>query len=269
MAHGSLLVAVAAVVATIGLSASRGAAVEPTLTIPGAIPPTPQVERLSDERVRAEFRRLSTMKTECSTQARQALAAQQGASAAGRASEAEAHGQLLWTNMKCMEQANQGLLHLRNQITRDQLRLFSLEDGFHQEYRQGLLSHLNTLQQVGTQLADPSAFTAETFARQMDAFRRQWETFRNRYIRLLNDPETQGLATTLFQAGDLLIGSAQVWVRQVKAEGEIAKLTPDGASSPQLSRAQAAREVAITERARQWALAQRLILRAATLAATH
>lgn len=268
MAHRSLLVSVVAVVAAIGLSPCRGAAVEPTLTIPGAIPPTPQVERLSDEQVRAEFRRLHTMKMECSAQARQALAAQQGASAAGRASEAEAHGQLLWTKMKCMEQANQGLLHLRNQITRDQLRLFSLEDGFHQEYRQGLQSHLNTLQQVGRQLADPSAFTAETFAKQMDAFRRQWETFRNRYIRLLDDPETRGLATALFQAGDLLIGSAQVWGRQVKAEAEIADLTPNG-SSTQLSRAQAEREAAVTERARQWELAQRLILQATTLAATH
>ncbi|HEX9478963.1 MAG TPA: hypothetical protein VGA90_09405, partial [Methylomirabilota bacterium] len=172
-----MLVTVAAVVTAIGLSASWGAAAEPTVTIPGATPPTPQVERLSDEQVRAELRRLNTMKMDCGTQARQALAAQQSASAAGRASEAEAHGQLLWTNMKCMEQANQGLLRLRNQITRDQLPLLSLEDGFHQEYRQGLQSHLSTLQQVGKQLADPSAFTAETFAKQMESFRRQRENF--------------------------------------------------------------------------------------------
>jgi hypothetical protein len=268
MAHGALLATVAAVVTVIGLSASSGAAVESTVTIPGATPPTPQVERLSDEQVRAEVRRLSSMKMECSTQARQAFAAQQGASAAGRASEAEAQGQILWTRMKCVEEANQGLLRLRNQATRDQLRLFSLEDGFHQEYRQGLQFHLNTLQQLSEQLADPSAFTAETFATQMDTFRRQRETFRNRYIRLLKDPETQGLSTTLFQAGDVLIGSAQVWVRQVKAEAEIAALTPNG-SSPQLSRAQAARDAAVTERARQWELAQRLILQATALSATR
>jgi hypothetical protein len=268
MAHGALLATVAAVVTVIGLSASSGAAVESTVTIPGATPPTPQVERLSDEQVRAEVRRLSGIKMECSTQARQAFAAQQGASAAGRASEAEAQGQILWTRMKCVDEANQGLLRLRNQATRDQLRLFSLEDGFHQEYRQGLQFHLNTLQQLSEQLADPSAFTAETFATQMDTFRRQRETFRNRYIRLLKDPETQGLSTTLFQAGDVLIGSAQVWVRQVKAEAEIAALTPNG-SSPQLSRAQAARDAAVTERARQWELAQRLILQATALSATR
>jgi hypothetical protein len=87
-----------------------------------------------------------------------------------------------------------------------------------------------------------------------------------RYIRLLKDPETQGLSTTLFQAGDVLIGSAQVWVRQVKAEAEIAALTPNG-SRPQLSRAQAARDAAATERARQWELAQRLILQATALSA--
>jgi len=208
------------------------------------------------------------MKVECGTQARQALAAQQSASAAGRASEAEAQGQLLWTRMTCMEQANQGLLRLRNQVTGSQLRLFSLEDGLHQEYRRGLQSHLSALQQVCKQLPDPSVFTAATFAKQMDTFRRQRETFRNRYIRLLNDPETQGLATTLFQAGDLLIGSAQVWVRQVKAEAEIAELTPSG-SSAQLSRAQAEREAAVTERARQWDLARRLILQATTLTATR
>lgn len=266
--QGRVVVRVAAVVAAIGLSASPGAAVEPKVTIPGAVPPTPQVERLSDEQVRTEFRRLSTMKIECGTQARQALAAQQTASAAGRASEAEAQGQLLWTRMTCLEEANQGLVRLRNQATRDQLPLLSQGDGLRQEYRRGLQSHLTTLQQVSKQLADPSAFTAATFAKQMDTLRRQWGTFRNRYIRLLNDPETQGLAASLFQAGDLLIGSAQVWGRQVKAEAEIAELSRNG-SGPQLERAQAAREAAVTERARQWELAQRLILQATTLAATH
>jgi hypothetical protein len=205
---------------------------------------------------------------DCSTQARQAFAAQQAASAAGRASEAETQGQLLWTKMTCVEAANQGLLHLRNQVTRDQLRLFSLEDRFHQEYRQGLQAHLNALQQLSTQLADPSALTADTFAKQMDTFRRQQETFRNRYIRLLNEPETRGLSTTLFQADDVLIGSAQVWMRQAKAEAEIAELTPSG-SSPRLSRAHAARDAAVTERARQWELAQRLILQATALTATR
>jgi len=265
-AHGSSLVTVAAVAAAIGLWASSSAAVEPKVTIPGAAPPIPQVERLSDDQVRSEFRRLNTMKTECSTQARQALAAQQRASAAGRASEAEAHGQLLWTRLTCMEEANQGLVRLRNQATGDQLRLFSMGDGLRQEYRQALQSHLSALQQVGKQLADPSALTAETFARQMDSLRREWESFRNRYIRLLNDPDTQRLATTLFRAGDLLIGSAQVWVRQVRAEAEIAELTPIG-SGTQLARAQAAREAAVAERARQWELAQGLILQATALAA--
>ena len=263
-----MVVRVAAVVTAIGLWASPGAAVEPKLTIPGAAPPTPRVERLSDEQVRSEFLRLNTMKIECATQARQALATQQSASAAGRASEAEAQGQLLWTRMTCMEEANQGLVRLRNHATRDQLPLLSPGDGLREEYRRGLQSHLATLQQVSRQLADPSAFTAGTFARRMDTLRRQWGTFRNRYIRLLNDPETQGLAATLFQAGDLLVGSAQVWGRQVKAEAEIAELTPSG-SGPELARAQAAREAAVTERARQWELAQRLILQAATLAATH
>ena len=263
-----MVVRVAVVVTAIALWASPGAAVEPKLTIPGAIPPTPRVERLSDEQVRSEFQRLSATKSECGNQARLALAAQQGASAAGRAAEAEAQGQLLWTRMTCMEEANQGLVRLRNQATPDQLRLFSSGDGLRQEYRQALQSHLITLQQVSKQLADPSALTAGTFARQMEALRRQWGTFRNRYIRLLNDPETKGLAATLFQADDLLIGSAQVWGRQVKAEAEIADLTPSG-PGPQLARAQAAREEAVTERAREWELAQRLILQAATLAATH
>jgi hypothetical protein len=264
-----VVVRVAVVVTVIALSASSpAAAVEPKLTIPGAVPPTPRVERLSDEQVRSEFRRLSATKSECGTQARLALAAQQSASAAGRAAEAEGQGQLLWTRITCMEEANQGLVRLRNQATPDQLRLFSSGDGLRQEYRRALQSHLITLQQVSKQLADPSALTAGTFARQMETLRRQWGTFRNRYIRLLNDPETQGLTAALFQAGDLLIGSAQVWGRQVKAEAEIAALTPSG-PGPQLARAQAAREEAVTERAREWELAQRLILQAATLAATR
>jgi hypothetical protein len=268
MARGSLPATVAAVTAAIGLSASSGAAAESTLTIPGATPPTPRVERLSDEQVRSELRRLNTMKMECSTRARQALAAQQSASAAGRASEAEAQGQILWTRMSCVERANQDLLRLRNQVTRDQLRLFSLEDRFHQEYRQGLQSHLNTLQQLSKQLANQTAFTADTFATLMDAFRRQRETFRNRYIRLLDDAETRALSSTLFQAGDLLIRSAQVWTRQAKADAEIAQLTPQGPSL-QLSHAQAAREAAVTERARDWETAQRLIIRATALTGTR
>ena len=125
MARGSLLVTVAAVVSAIGLSASSGAGVEPKVTIPGAAPPAPRIERLSDDQARAEFLRLNAMKTDCSAQARQALAAQQRASAAGRASEAEAHGQLLWTKLTCMEEASQGLVRLRDRATGDQLRLLS------------------------------------------------------------------------------------------------------------------------------------------------
>ena len=100
----------------------------------------------------------------------------------------------------------------------------------------------------------------------METFRRQRETFRNRYIRLLKDPETLPFATTLFQAGDLLIGSARVWAQQVKADADIAALTSTG-PSPQLARAQAVREAAVTERARHWGEAQRLILQATALAA--
>ena len=268
MAHGSLLVTVSAVVAAVGLSASWGAAVEPTLTLPGTAPPTPQAETLSDEKVRSELRRLNTMKIECSTQARQALAAQQTASFAGRTSEAEAQGQILWSRLTCVERANQALFRLRDQVTREQVRLFSLEDGFHQEYRQGLESHLSILQRLSKQLADQNTLDAETFAKQMDTFRRQRETFRNRYARLLNDAETHELATTLFRAGDLLIGSTQVWKQQVKADAEIAELTPKG-PSPELSRAQAARDAAVAERARQWEMAQRLILQATVLTATR
>jgi hypothetical protein len=57
-----------------------------------------------------------------------------------------------------------------------------------------------------------------------------------------------------------------VWVRQVRAEAEIAELTPSG-SGTQLARAQAVREAAVTERARQWETARDLILQAAALAA--
>jgi hypothetical protein len=56
-------------------------------------------------------------------------------------------------------------------------------------------------------------------------------------------------------------------VRQAKAEAEIAELTPNGGSSPRLSRAQAVREAAVVERARQWELAQGLILQATTITA--
>ena len=266
MAQRSTLAIVAAVTAAITLSASRAEADESRLTIPGTTPPAPAAERFSDARVRSELRRLNAMKTECSMQARQALAAQQSASAIGRTSEAEAQGQILWSRMRCVEQANQGFLSLQDHMTRDQLRLLSLDDRFHQEYRQGLQSHLNLLQHLSQQLADPRGLTAESFGTQMEAFRRQRETFKNHYIRLLNDAETHELSTALFQAGDLLIGSAQVWRTQVNAEATIAELTSKGAS-PALSRAEASRETAAAERARQWETAQRLILRATALTA--
>jgi len=264
MAQGSVFVMLVATAAAIGLSGAVGAAEQSALAVPGEAPP--QVERLSDTQVRAELQRLTTLKVECNTQARQALAAQQNATAVGRPADADAQRQTLWTGIRCLELANQGLLQLRNHVTPDQVRRFSLEDTFHQEYRQGLQSHLAVLQRLSEQLADQSAFTVETFGKQMETFSRQRDAFLDRFIRLLNDPETQPLALTLFQAGDLLIHSARVWTEQVKAAAEIAQLKASGSNS-QLSRAEAARAAAVTERTREWEKAQHLVRQAGALAA--
>jgi hypothetical protein len=206
------------------------------------------------------------MKMECLAQARQALAGQKAASAGGRLSDAEAHAQILKDKMGCADKANQDWLRLQIEVGPAKAALFASEDRFHQEYRQGLHSHLATLQGFSQHLANPDAITYEPFAQQMDTYRRQLDTFRNRYIRLLNEAETRGFATTLFQASDLLIASARTWKQQVKAEAEMAEAASKG-PSPQRSRAQGARDVALEERASQWGAAQRLISQATALAA--
>ena len=117
-------------------------------------------------------------------------------------------------------------------------------------------------------LADHDAVTHDMFVQQMEALRRQTDRFKNRYIRLLNEPDTQDLAKAVFQSSDLLIASAQTWKTQVRAEADITELAVKGPSS-QLAKAEEVRDTARTQRAGQWEAAQELINRAATLAATR
>lgn len=223
---------------------------------------------LSDAQIRLEARRLNMMKMDCQGQAQQLLAAQKAASTAGRLSEAEAYGKTVRDKMACIDKANQDLLQLQNQVGPAKSRLFAAEDRFHWEYHQGLQHHLSMLQRFDEQLTNPDAVVYGPFAEKINAFQRQLDRFRNRYIRLLKEPETQEFAKTLFQAGDLLITSAETWKRQLKAEAEIAELTPKG-PSPQLSRFQTTRDSAVKQRAGQWATAQRLISQATALGATQ
>ncbi len=252
-----------------------GLAVAISLSIPSWTPAQPAStssttsrDALSDAQIRSELRRLNTVKTDCLAQAQQAVAAQKAATEVGRLSEAEAHGRIVKSKMACADKANQDVLRLQTQAGPARAALFTNEDRFHQEYRQGLQACLGTLQRFNGQLASQDTVQYEVFARQMDTFRQQLETFKNRYIRLLNEAETRELAQTLFQASDLLIASAQTWKQQLKAEAEMADLIPRG-PSPQLSRAQATRDAALKERTNQWESAQRLITQARGLAATR
>ena len=111
------------------------------------------------------------------------------------------------------------------------------------------------------------AITYAVFARQMEALRRQTETFKNRYIRLLNEAETRELSQPVFQATDVLIASAHTWKEQIRTEADIAALAANGPGA-QLSRAEAAHDAALRQRASQWEVAYRLIAQAA-LAATR
>jgi hypothetical protein len=203
----------------------------------------------SDAQIRSELRRLNTMRTTCLAEAQQAVALQRTASAGGRLSDGEAYGQTLKDKMACVDKANQELVRLQTQAGPAKAALFVSEDRFHQEYRQGLQAQLGALQRLSLQLAGHDTVTYEMFARQMDALRRQTDAFKNRYIRLLNEPDTQELAKAVFQASDLLVASAQTWKAQGKAELDIAELAPNGPSA-QLARAEAARDTARTQRAR-------------------
>ena len=252
----------------VSLAVASGVAAQPAAATPSSASSTLPGTPLSDAQVRAELRRLNTMKMECLAQAQQALTAQRAATAGGRLAEVDVHGQTLKDKMACVDKANQDLLRLQTQAGPAKAALFVSEDRFHQEYRQGLQAQLGALQRFSEQLADQDAVKYEMFSQQVDTLRRQTDTLRNRYIRLLNEADTQDLAKALFQASDLLVASGRTWKEQVKAELDMAQLAPKGPSA-QLSRAEAGRDAARKQRAGQWEAAQRLISQAAALAATR
>jgi hypothetical protein len=233
-------------------------------TTRSASPTTPTVPG-SDAQVRSEIRRLNTVRTECLAQAQQVLIAQRAASAGGRLSDVDALGQILRDRMACVDQTNRDLLSLQTQVGPAKAALFTSEDRFHQEYRQGLQAQLGSLQRLSEQLAAPDAITYAVFARQMEALKRQAEMFKNRYIRLLNEAETRELSQPVFQATDVLVASAQTWKEQIRTEADIAALAANGPGA-QLSRAEAAHDAALRQRASQWEVAYRLIAQAALAA---
>ena len=250
-----------AVVAALGLAASltvSSTATAQSVSTTAAGPP-------SDTQIRSELRRLNTVRTDCLAQAQQALSLQRAASAGGRLAEADAYGQVLKDKTVCVEKVDQDLARLQIQAGPAKAALFTSEDRFHQEYRQGLQGQLAALQRLSEQFAGRETLTYELFAQQMDALRRQTATLKNRYIRLLNEAETQELSRAVWQASDLLVASAQSWKDQERAELDIRELAPKGAST-QLTRAEAARDAARTQRTVQWETAQRLISQAAALA---
>jgi hypothetical protein len=226
-----------------------------------ASPATPGVPP-SDAQIRSELRRLNTIKTDCLAQAQQTLTAQRAASAGGRLSDVDGLSQTLRDKVACVDSTNQDLLRLQLQLGPAKRALFASEDRFHQEYRQGLQAFLGGLQRLSEQLVGPDAITYVMFAQQTDALKRQTDTFKNRYIRLLNEAETRELSQAVFQANDLLIASARIWKEQIKTEVDMAALAPNGPSM-QLSRAEAAHEAALRQRASQWGTARRLIAEAA------
>ena len=261
MAYQLSLTTVAGLGLAFSLVVCSGVAAAQPLSATTAAPP-------SDAQIRSELRRLNTMRTACLAEAQQAVTLQRTAGAGGRLSEAEAYGQTLREKMACVDKASQDLVRLQTQVGPTKAALFVSEDRFHQEHRQALQAQLGVLQRLSVQLAGPETVTYEMFAQQMEALRRQTDTFKNRYIRLLNEPDTQDLAKAVFQASDLLLASAHTWRTQVKAEVDVAELAPKGPTA-QLARAETVRDTARTQRASQWERAQQLISQAATLAATR
>ena len=256
MAYRLSLTTVAGLGLAFSLAGSAGVSAQPLSATPAAPP--------SDAQIRLELRRLNTMRTNCLAEAQQAVTLRRTASAGGRLSDVEAYGQTLKDKMACVDTANQDLVRLQTQAGPAKAALFVSEDQFHQEYRQAF----GALQGLSVQLAGHAVVTYEMFAQQMDALKRQTDTFKNRYIRLLNEPDTQDLAKAVFQASDVLLASAKTWKTQVKAEVDITELASKGPSA-QLARAEAVRDTARTQRASQWETARQLISQAATLAATR
>jgi len=260
VAHAVVVTVLTGFALVVGLATGSSAIAQPVSTT--------SPETLTDAQVRAELRRLHSVRTDCLAQAQQALALQRAANGGGRLTEAEAYGKTVTEKMVCVDHVNQDLQRLQTRAGPGKVGLFVAEDQFHQEYRQGLLAQVGILQRVIAELNDPGALTYETFAQQMDALRRQTETFKNRYIRLLKEAETQELAQTVFQANDVLLESAQNWRDQVRAERDIAALTPNGPTA-QLSGATATRDAAQKQRVEQWETARQLVQQATTLAAAR
>lgn len=269
MTHRVSLTTVVAVAITVSLSVCSEATAQSVQPTASSASPTTRATPPSDAQVRSDLRRLQTMKTDCVAQAQQILNGQRAARASGRLSDVDELGQALKEKMACVDKANRGLLALQTQVGPAKATLFMSEDRFHQEYRQGLQAQVDGQRRLlSERLTDTDAMTYETFAQQMAALRRYTDAFKNRYIRLLKEAETRELATAVFQANDLFIASAQSWKEQVKAEAEIAELTPQGPSA-QLSRALVARDAALMRRAGQWEAARRHTAEAAALAATR
>jgi hypothetical protein len=268
MTYRVSLTTVAGFGVAISLAVCSGATAQAVQPATSAASPAAPAGPPSDAQIRSELRQLNTMKADCLAQAQQALVAQRAASAGGRLSDVDGLGQTLKDRMACVDRANQDLFRLQIQLGPAKGALFASEDRFHQEYRQGLQAQLSGLQRLSEQLAEPDAVTYAMFAYQMGVLRRHTDTFKNRYIRLLKEAETWDISRAVFQASDLLIASAQTWKEQLKAEAEMAAVAPNGPST-QLSRAEAAHDAALRQRASQWETARRLISEAAALAATR
>lgn len=89
----------------VSLAVASGVAAQPAAATPSSASSTFPGTPLSDAQVRAELRRLNTVKMECLSQAQQALTAQLAATAGGRLAEVDAHGQTLKDKMACVNKA--------------------------------------------------------------------------------------------------------------------------------------------------------------------
>src|SRR5262249_24688083 len=70
---------------------------------------------LTDPQIRAELRRLHSVRADCLAQAQQALALQRSANTGGRLAEAETSGKTLTEKMACVDRVNQDLQRLQTQ----------------------------------------------------------------------------------------------------------------------------------------------------------
>jgi len=214
-----------------------------------------------------EIQLLEAMGADCRKEAKQSETGRPAALLNPGVPERMAFAKARDEKLACAAQADEAVQRMGIQLGIGHPRRSVAQGSFEQEYERGLLDIHEWFMRVVQVLKKPESdsLTYSGFTLSTQQFERQLDTFQNHYIRLLAQEDNRELAETIFEASDALIASSLAWGRQVDAEELLARLTP---KDPRTARSatEAARDVAVKERAILWETVQRRVSDATILA---